>query len=183
MDNFVHLQIAELKRLNNIHRENEIYAKRTIKVPNRPFSTALAGVHISGTSSPEENAALKKDIDVNSINSKLNVTLLNIPSNSAGNETDFNNIIFNSSISAKICDNSDVAEDASDEEVTLLPTVAHEVVEEPEVTALSCSGADGDIPWIALIVCIVILVFAVPLIYVLYIYEHPLLYHHNHTIS
>lgn len=117
------------------------------------------------------------------MNSKLNVTLLNIPNNSTGNETDFNNIIFNSRVSPKICDNNDVTEDVSDEEVNLLPPAASEIVEEPVVSRISCSGADGDIPWIALIICIVILVFAVPLIYVLYIYEHPWLYHHNHTIS
>lgn len=107
---------------------------------------------------------------------------MNIPNSAAGNENDFNNIIFNSSISPKICDN-DVTEDASDEETNLIATAASETVKEPVVTRISCSGADGDIPWIALIICIVILIFAVPLIYVLYIYEHPWLYHHNHTIS
>jgi hypothetical protein len=43
------------------------------------------------------------------------------------------------------------------------------------------SGADGDISLKALILCIVIIIFAVPLIYVFYIAEHPEQYHHNHV--
>lgn len=37
----------------------------------------------------------------------------------------------------------------------------------------SCSGSDCDISWICLFVCILALCFAIPLIYVIYIAEHP----------
>lgn len=46
---------------------------------------------------------------------------------------------------------------------------------------LSCSGSDCDISWICLLVCILALCFAIPLIYVIYIAEHPERF--NHTDS
>lgn len=46
---------------------------------------------------------------------------------------------------------------------------------------LSCSGSDCDISWICLLVCILALCFAIPLIYVIYIAEHPEKF--NHTES
>lgn len=147
-------------------------------MPNRPFTAALAAVHTSGRSSPEESPS-KKHIDVASLNSKLNETLLNVPSISEP-AAEVNTIIFNSHIIPKICDINDLEVSASSsEEVSLLPKC--EQVADPVVAKLSCSGADCDIPWIALIVCVVILIFAVPLIYVFYIYEHPQMYHHNYT--
>lgn len=46
---------------------------------------------------------------------------------------------------------------------------------------LSCSGSDCDISWICLLICILALCFAIPLIYVIYIAEHPEKF--NHTES
>lgn len=46
---------------------------------------------------------------------------------------------------------------------------------------LSCSGSDCDISWICLLVCILALCFAIPLVYVIYIAEHPEKF--NHTES
>lgn len=169
------MQIAELKRLNNIHKENEIYARRFIKVPDRPFSAALAGVHISGSSSPQENVdSIKEKVDIEALNKKL--------SSNETREPEVNNIIFNSNLYAKPCDHQDVINDDVDEETNLL-TQQRTMPADPVVTKLSCSGADGDIPWIALIICVVIVVFAIPIIYVVYIAEHFDEFHHNHTVS
>lgn len=44
---------------------------------------------------------------------------------------------------------------------------------------LSFSGTDCDMSWICLFVCILALCFAIPLIYVIYIAEHPNEYHHS----
>lgn len=171
-------QISELKRLNNIHKENEIYAKRTIKVPARAFTMAL--VHISGNSSPtEKNSPMKKEVDVlleNKLSNKL-LELTEVPPN----QTDFNALIFNSNIASKACDNiSEELIEEDEEEIRLLPKET--IIKEPEFSRISCSGADADISWIALIVCIVVVVFAVPVIYVFYIAEHPDQYlHHGHN--
>lgn len=151
-------QIEDLKRLNNIHKENEIFAKRTIKVPHHPISLALAGVH-SGHNSPNECSTSTK-IDSEKLTNSLK-------------ETEVNQIIFNSNIAQKTEDNRVDFEDADDEEIQLLPQAAPVIA-----PRLNCDGTDGDISLKALILCIVILIFVVPLIYVFYIAEHPDQYHH-----
>lgn len=173
---FHYFQIAELKRLNNIHKENEIFARRYIKVPDRPFSAALAAVHISGTSSPnnENSDPLKKEVDIETLNKKLSFN--------QAVEPEVNNIIFNSNLYAKPCDNPELDNDI-DEESHLLGEQHSVVTDDVVVTKLSCSGADCDISWIALIVCVVIVIFALPVIYVVYIAEHFEEYHHNHSLS
>uniref|UniRef100_U5EEC1 Putative cell wall macromolecule catabolic process n=1 Tax=Corethrella appendiculata TaxID=1370023 RepID=U5EEC1_9DIPT len=51
--------ITELKRLNKIDKDNEIYARTTIKVPKNPHTIlldTLPTVHTSGNSSPKHNS-------------------------------------------------------------------------------------------------------------------------------
>lgn len=43
---------------------------------------------------------------------------------------------------------------------------------------LSCNGSDCDISWICLFVFILALCFAIPLVYIFYIAEHPEKFHH-----
>ncbi|XP_063907999.1 lysM and putative peptidoglycan-binding domain-containing protein 3 [Zophobas morio] len=153
--------IEDLKRLNNIHKENEIFAKRTIKVPHHPISQALAGVHVSGRSSPSF-ASTSSQVDTDRLTSSLK-------------ETEVNQIIFNSNLSQKGAAVEEEEDDDDDEEVHLLP---HSDMTEPIASRLNCSGVDGDISLKALILCIVILIFAVPIVYVFYVAEHPEQYHH-----
>ncbi|XP_044745396.1 lysM and putative peptidoglycan-binding domain-containing protein 3 isoform X2 [Coccinella septempunctata] len=165
--------IEDIKRLNNIHKENEIYARNTIKVPVKPFSEALAPVHISGSTTPEN-----KLIDIES--PKINVIDLNlkIEEKSATPKPEVNEIIFNSQIAQKSTDaNLDEVDVIDDEQVQLLPTKSSDFVG----TLLNCNGTDGDISFVGLIIFIVVLIFAVPLIYVFYIAEHLENYHHHQT--
>lgn len=175
----IFIQIEELKRLNNIHKDNEIFAHRTIKVPSRLFSQPLAAIHTSGSNSPEKPTDSVSIITKEVLTKKLSSTLLHIPNIS--DSTDFNNVIFNSNIvSSKPCDiPNNIVNEIPDEEIRLLP---HEpAVQEHIVSKMSCSGADADIHWIALIVCIIVVIVLIPLIYVLYIAEHPEQFHHEHA--
>lgn len=171
--------MAELKRLNHILNDNEIYAKGVVKVPDRPFSTILAGVHSSGRSSPTGRVALKKSDHLECLENKLKSSLLlDIPSTSKSKN--FNEVIFNSTIASKPRDIYEQQEEPAcdDEEITLLPKSAQK--SSPEIVSkFTCSGADADISWIALIICIIIVIVAVPLISSFYIYEHPKQYNHH----
>ncbi|XP_017778274.1 PREDICTED: lysM and putative peptidoglycan-binding domain-containing protein 3 [Nicrophorus vespilloides] len=159
-----HCPIAELKRLNNIHKENEIFARNSIKVPAKLM--LIAGVHSSGNTSPKHKQKPENPIDSN----ELIHTLTPLESN-------LNTVIFNSNIATnKYCDNPE-EETNIDAEINLLPTIPETVPQKKHW--LACS--DSDISWITLTLCIVILIFAVPLIYVLYIAEHPEEFHHKHT--
>ncbi|CAH0552207.1 unnamed protein product [Brassicogethes aeneus] len=173
--------IEDLKRLNGIQKENEIFAKRTIKVPYRPFTMAI-GTHVSGKSSPSEiteEIVTSNLIDLDQFHTELNKNLESLLPKEE-NELEVNNIIFNSNLKSNKY--HDVQEeqliDYVEEEVNLLP----QIEELPTATLkLKCSGADGDISWIALIICIGVVIVAVPLIYVFYIAEHPEKYQHNPT--
>lgn len=173
MDYIILLQIEELKRLNNIHRENEIFARRTIKVPHRPFSEALAGIHDSGKSSPTDlhEPSTSRLIDVDMLESKL--------AKEQGTTGELNQIIFNSNITHKDIERDDSVL-SENEDVHLLSLHSSITSPDPMVSRLSCSGSDWDISYPALVVCIILVIFAVPLIYVFYIAEHPEKYQ-NHT--
>lgn len=82
---------------------------------------ALAGVHMSGTTSPiaSNEPSTSKLIDVDSLNTKLSENLLSV---SNGTRDEVNEIIFNSHITQKPCDRliEELDEDSC-EEVHLLP--------------------------------------------------------------
>ncbi|CAH1966990.1 unnamed protein product [Acanthoscelides obtectus] len=168
-----HCTIEELKRLNNIHKENEIFARTTIRVPHRPFAMALAGVHSSGTTSPiKDLPSSSKIVDITSLNSRLKDSIL-IPQNGKN----VNEIIFNSNIVQKpSCERLEEVGEELNEEACLLQPQREMLLAEPVVSKLNCNGADCGISWVALIICIVILIFAVPLILLFYVAEH----HHDH---
>ncbi|XP_050305339.1 lysM and putative peptidoglycan-binding domain-containing protein 3 isoform X1 [Anthonomus grandis grandis] len=168
--------IEELKRLNNIHKENEIFARRVVKVPHRPFLEALAPVHISGTCSPvnSNNPATAKLIDIDVLDSKLT------EHQQEENLSEVNQIIFNSNIAHKESETSKVSSAVyTDEHVHLLgpPGIPQP---DPIVSRLSCSGSDCDIPFPALIVFIICLIVAIPFILVFFAVEQHE-HHLNHT--
>lgn len=168
--------------MNNIHKENEIFAKRTIKVPARPLSSILAGVHSSGSNSPQEKTGNPlKDTDAEVLNLKLNDRFTSFGTPGKNGSMEVNRVIFNSSLKPWdiSCDNAvngDVANTPDNEYARLLPRVSIPNTE-AIVHRMSFDGADADISWKALIVCVVVLIFAVPLIYVFYIAEHLAEYH------
>lgn len=224
-----HSTIHELKRINKIQNENEIYAKHYIKVPHRPFTMLLsannmATVHTSGSTSPttisDDLIDINNDSTVKSIRKPLDVELLEnsllaIPTG-IDPEDEVNAVIFNSTVSTHQSSNRSLNSatlsinnthnlsipsspepgDLSDSQITspLFPIAKDDdsleditqssATRRPKVRVVKPSwlwdGADADISWIALITCVVVLILAVPLIYVLYIAEHPDLYHHEH---
>lgn len=108
------------------------------------------------------------------------------PSTSAANGVHrMNDIIMNSTIAnlnkyrdadAKTFDSQYplllAGSDSDDGDYATLQTGPHAIRGAPR-SDFSCSGSDCDIPWICLLVVILALCFAIPLIYVIYIAEHP----------
>lgn len=162
-----------MKRLNNIHKENEIFAKRIIKVPFRLFTQQLPEVHKSGRNSPKENLPNTSKVeDLICIESDLQTKLLNVPEKE-NNEVNY--IIFNTNIAQIPKQSTDEVETCAEieEQISLLPQKNSETVKPINNSWLNWNGADFGISWVALIVCILIVIFIVPLIYVFYIAEHP----------
>lgn len=175
--------VAELKRLNNLHRENEIFARRTIKVPFRFFS--IPTVHKSGDNSPN-NSSAKKSVDANILKEKLSsVTTGNLLLGRSDDKqaTNLNKIIFNTTIINKNPEEEHFDECVmdDDEEIQLLPKEDQTPEEIVVSSELSCNGADWGLSWPIILGIILILAFVVPLIYIFYIAEHPEKYHQHNT--
>lgn len=194
----INFQVAELKRINKIEKDYEIHARKIIKVPITPHSLLLENlpiVHKSGQSSPKHGQTDKSHFSKPEFNEKLLVAAVSL---SSSPEPTINEIILNTSIASNhYQDNSRAAavvDQSSSIEDPLLPGVSnaynginsrrsrpHSISgQNMELRDLSCNGSDCDISWICLLICILVLCFAIPLIYVFYIAEHEEEFH-NHT--
>ncbi|XP_055609542.1 lysM and putative peptidoglycan-binding domain-containing protein 3 [Uranotaenia lowii] len=188
--------IAELKKINKIDKDNEIFAKRIIRVPITPHSIlleTLPKVHSSGNSSPKNvpaapllsSSTLEEQID---LDEKLIVAAV---SNASYNHQQthqhlkpFHDDPLEGS-SHEIFSNSDGI-DAANIRQSLLSGEYDESIPQPRPVRLpandfSCNGSDCDMSWICLLVCILALCFAIPMIYVFYVAEHTILHHDNVT--
>lgn len=199
------IQISDIKRINKIEKEIEIHARKTIKVPANAYSILLntqdelPQVHKSGQNSPKgmnrdnqhaPSSSINPLISNHQLDEKLlvaSVTLAtpNAQYPSAANHS-INDIILNSAVTQKeygvqgLDDDFDGDDDSAQQALLTddgsRPT-PHSIRGAPR-TDLSCSGSDCDISWICLLVFILALCFAIPLIYIFYIAEHPDKFHH-----
>lgn len=184
-----HCTVAEIKRLNKIDKDNEIYARKTIKVPITPHSVLLETlpiIHKSGQSSPKRNQTennVPNPLETSSFNEKLLVASVN--SADKLQEESINNIILNSRLKNNIYADVGGAGDQETLGESLLSGELDETMPQPRPipgpskNTFDCSGSDCDMSWICLFICILALCFAVPLVYVFYIAEHPEKYHHS----
>ncbi|XP_058835289.1 lysM and putative peptidoglycan-binding domain-containing protein 3 [Topomyia yanbarensis] len=182
--------IAELKKINKIDKDNEIFARRVIRVPITPHSVlldTLPKVHSSGNSSPKSVSSntvqssatvLEKQINldeklivaaVSSASYKTNAISCE-PSFDMGNSFEGTSKAFteidSSARQPLLCGEYD--DSLPQPRPLRLPT-----------NDFSCNGSDCDISWICLLVCILALCFAIPLVYVIYVAEHIEKYHHD----
>lgn len=169
--------ISELKRINKIHKENEIHARRFIKVPVQPFSllTETLEQDPSGqadrsevsTSSPGEGteSTVAKDPLLNVIK---NPVVVELP------KTEINTIILNSVCEPLSSYNNSNSLDITSSECDQLLTPAESNTENSQkhlTETFRCSGDDCGISWTQLLGFSLLLGFAGPIIYILYITE------------
>lgn len=153
-------------------------------------------VHTSGQSSPKNvnnndatTSAQHNPLLVgNRLDEKLLVASVSLATPHAST-TNINDIILNSAMTQKehgvsgLDDVLDGDDEDSPHQALLADdggggrTVPHAIRGAPRAD-LTCSGSDCDISWICLLVFILALCFAIPLIYIFYIAEHPDKFHH-----
>lgn len=183
--------IAELKKINKIDKDNEIFARRIIRVPITPHSIlleTLPKVHSSGNSSPKSVPTLMQSTtSVLETQTNLDEKLIVAAVSSASYKDDrVSHVVLNTRN-----ENDDPLEGSSksyaedDTRQPLLSGEYDETLPQPRPVRLpasdfSCNGSDCDISWICLLVCILALCFAIPLIYVVYVAEHPEKFHHSY---
>ncbi|XP_012055039.1 PREDICTED: lysM and putative peptidoglycan-binding domain-containing protein 3 [Atta cephalotes] len=165
--------ISELKRINKIDKENEIYAKPYIKVPIQPFSILTETSH----ENQGNNTITMSEQCQEEVPATMDEQLIDLSATSTSTEssnTEINTIILNS-----------VCEPLSSYNGTNIPDISHtehdallddventEIVESCETNIFKCSGDNWGLSWTQLLVFSLLLSFAGPIIYILYITEY-----------
>lgn len=158
--------VAELKRINHILRDNEIFARRKIKVPIKPgsfVSERLASVHVSnGTSKSDETIIPDNNRPLNPTFSAIgNISLDTVSAcNLQVNHEEYprvspslqkENIYLEVNCSSIETENKDLNVN--------------------KISSSKCSGADWGMSWLQLVICALLLGFAGPLIYIFFMTE------------
>lgn len=164
-----------MKRINKIDKENEIYAKPYIKVPVQPFS-------ILTETSPENqgnDVIATYEQCQKEAPARVEEQLIDLGATSTSTEssnTEINTIILNS-----ICEPLSSYNSANTPEIpfsehdTLLDNTENtEGIETCETEMFKCSGDNWGLSWTQLLVFSLLLSFAGPVIYILYIAEYSI---------
>ncbi|XP_059614435.1 uncharacterized protein LOC132260385 [Phlebotomus argentipes] len=177
--------LSELKRLNKIERDNEIFARSVLRIPVTAHTVlleTLPGVHKSGTSSPTKAKLPLKGVTLNDLDERLMIASV---SSSDCPPASINDVILSTKITgtSEYRDEEELVSnplsiDERDMAQPLLSGVVDDTVPQPRIIPvrhrvdMSCNGADCDISWVCLFVCILILCFLIPIIYIFFKTEH-----------
>lgn len=166
--------VQDIKRLNKIDKDNEIYAFKVLKVPltaQNILVDTLPKVHRSGQSSPSNKEKVSCSPDV-------------IP-----NEKLEEKLLVASVSSAVIAKSEDAADHPSTN--TSLPAINDPLLDRsqfrgypktfgaPKNNFTSFNDSDFELNWIVLLFIILAICVIVPLIYVYIAHEHPEEFHHS----
>lgn len=180
-------QISELKRINHIHKDNEIFARRTIKVPITPYSVLTERIPTQGIEQVHPTSSQTLTTSQELIHNN------NGPGNSRSEQReddcaiDCNEIVLNSTLTPAILPYTDLEPtEAASEDTQLLPNKEKVSVDAVVVKHLTSQGADFGLKWFHLLCFVLVLGVAAPLIYVLFVLEkheaeHPDLPPLQHT--
>lgn len=165
---FYSFQISEIKRINKIHKENEIHARRTIKVPVPPFSilTETLPKRDDLAPSPEPSSSNREDEIINLIATPI-VNPLPVVSN-------IDNIILRSAVEPATYPQEPEFTGDETERDLLLSNAESGTVENigaKDNYNFKCSGADWGISWLQLLGVSLLLGFAGPLIYFFWVFQ------------
>lgn len=165
--------IQDLKRLNKIDKDNEIFAFRVLKVPltaQNVLLDTLPKVHKSGQNSPKNKEKVSGD-DTNPMPSKEKLE----------------EKLLVASVSNAVISKS---EDAADHPASRVETSVDDLSSDPLLDRgqfrgyprtfgapkndyLAFHDSDCELNWVVLLICILALCIIVPLIYVYVAYEYP----------
>ncbi|XP_020297775.1 lysM and putative peptidoglycan-binding domain-containing protein 3 isoform X2 [Pseudomyrmex gracilis] len=163
--------ISELKRINKIDKENEIYAKPYIKVPVQPFSLLTEAL------SEKQGYTVISSAQCGQASAESDEQLIDLSTASKSTETpakEINTIILNSVCEPLSSYNSANLSEVShtEHDYLLSDTETTEIVEPCETDIFQCSGDNWGLSWKQLLLFSLLLSFAGPIIYILYIAEY-----------
>lgn len=177
--------VADIKRLNKIEKDNEIFAKKILKVPltaHNILLDTLPKVHKSGNSSPNASGKVETANNVLPNKEKLEEKLLLA---SVSNAT-----IAKSHDAADRLEETNNTNDDDESHHINEPLLSRskqfrgypKTIRPPTNDFLqSFDGSDCELNWIFLLIAILAMCFIIPLIYIFLIYEHPEQFHTVHS--
>lgn len=167
--------ISELKRINKIHKENEIHARRLLKVPVQPFSLLTESLDQSENTCETQNAVAIPALGEATTSANHNEQLLESvkpPVIIESPKAEINAIILNSECEPLASYNSNNSLDTPGIDTEQLLTSVERGTSSGHLTdAFKCSGDDCGLTWTQLLGFSLLLVFAGPIIYIIYIVE------------
>lgn len=176
--------VQDIKRLNKIDKDNEIFAFKVVKVPltaQNVLLDTIPKVHKSGQSSP-------KNIEKPSTSNET------LPSREKLEEKLLVASVSNAVITTSITKSEDAADREADtigspEDQPKAPLLNRSQFRgyprtfgAPKHDIFTFNGSDCELNWIFLLICILAVCVIVPLIYVYMVHEHPERFHPQHSI-
>lgn len=169
--------VQELKRLNKIANDNEIFALKCVKIPlnaqnSLVFMKAVSHentipqVHSSGQNSPKNKEKVSSSSTTSEVKETLEEKLM---------LASVSNAVFQ-----KSPDSSVQSETTASEDLTMNPMFRGYPSQIRGGNDYLSFNGGLDCNWIVLLVCILLLCVLLPLIYVFYVYEHPEDFVHPH---
>lgn len=174
-----------MKRINNIHKDNEIFARRTIKVPVTPYSVLTELIPtpppqqpFPSTSNQDSTSLMMHNLLQNPVENKLHLQS-DIPNGTDTKDGDFaidcNAVVLNSTLAPSVLPYTDAEQsEYVSEDTQLLPNKPKVPVEAVVVKQLTSQGADFGLKWYHLICCLLVLGVVTPLLYVMFYLTKPL---------
>lgn len=168
--------VSDIKRLNKIQQDNEIYAFKKLKVPLNPLNVlvdTLPKVHKSGNSSPNKNLPISSSTIESKETLEEKLLLASV-----------SNAVIKTSDNDESSSNEPTAESGPSEPL-IQPSKQFrgypKSIKLPKNDFLSINGSDCEISWVILLVVILAFCVIIPLIYVYAVYEHPERFNHSHS--
>jgi LysM domain len=162
--------VTDIKRLNKIDKDNEIFAFKVLRVPltaHNILLDTLPKIHKSGSNSPRE----KKKVPA---------------SGTPPNQEKLEEKLLVASVTNATIQKSPDAVDRVDEDASE-PLIDRSrfrgyprTIRPPRNDFLTFNGSDCELNWIFLLIVILAFCVIVPLIYVFMVYEHPEKFVHKH---
>lgn len=168
--------ISELKRINKIHKENEIHARHFIKVPVQPFSLLTERLESTQNASQENNEVSIVTTEVPTTSTgktEQSHDLIKTPTAPEPSNAEINTIILNSVCEPLSMYSSTNSLEIPSTECDNLLTSTESNTSDPHLTdKFKCSGDDCGLSWTQLLGFSLLLGFAGPIIYILLIAEY-----------
>lgn len=177
-----------MKRINHIHKDNEIFARRTIKVPVTPYSVLTELIPSSETAEPVPTSSSMPQ-NHSSIHELMNNTQSenhNLPNNNNTESNDdfaidCNAVVLNSTLAPAVIPYTDAeSTETITEDTQLLPNKkTRESLDAVVVKELTSHGADFGLKWYHLLGFVLIVGAVIPIVYIILKVENP--EHHELT--